>query len=368
MRILERVLDAIDRPGRNGGGLECFQEVVAPPLRGQRCDRLAQGVAVGDAAGIAGPLRRGIQPDDGAETLELGVIADRQDDPAIAHRYGVIGRDIGVAVAHAFRGFAGGEIIHRLIGQHAGHAVQQRHVDMLAPPALVALGQGGLDGDGAVEPGEDIGEGDAHFLRRAVWLAGQVHDPAHRLDDEVIARPVGIGAGLAETGDRAIDQAWVEGGQAVIVQPVLGQSTALEILDHHIGIGDKAANGVATVFGAEIDHGGALAAITGVEIGRACFPVLTFDEGRSPFAGIIAVRAFDLEHIGAKIGQGLPGPGSGQNTGQFENAQAFERRLGGGVTHPHCLASPVPVCRVVCAACIALVLANRTMKRHAGAA
>ena len=50
----------------------------------------------------------------------------------------------------------------------------------------------------------------ADLLRRAVGLAGQVHDPAHALDDEVVAGARRVGAVLAEAGDRAIDQPRVE--------------------------------------------------------------------------------------------------------------------------------------------------------------
>jgi hypothetical protein len=53
-----------------------------------------------------------------------------------------------------------------------------------------------------IEAGEDVGEGDAGLLRFAGRITGQVHDPAHALDDEVIAGARGIGAGLAEAGDR----------------------------------------------------------------------------------------------------------------------------------------------------------------------
>ena len=51
--------------------------------------------------------------------------------------------------------------------------VEQRHVDWLAAPGALALGQRRLDRDHAVEPGEDVGEGDADLLRLAVGVAGQ---------------------------------------------------------------------------------------------------------------------------------------------------------------------------------------------------
>ena len=58
---------------------------------------------------------------------------------------------------------------------------------MLAPPGPLAGEQRRLDRDHGIEAGEDVGEGDADLLRLAVRRAGQVHDAAHALDDEVVA-------------------------------------------------------------------------------------------------------------------------------------------------------------------------------------
>ena len=81
---------------------------------------------------------------------------------------------------------------------------------MLARAGALAGDERRLDGDHRIEAGEDVGKGDADLLRLAVGLAGQVHDAAHALDDEVVAGAVGVGAVLAEAGDRAVDQPRVD--------------------------------------------------------------------------------------------------------------------------------------------------------------
>jgi hypothetical protein len=49
-------------------------------------------------------------------------------------------------------------------------------------------------------------------------------------------------------------------------------------------------------------------------------------EGRAPGPGIVAgPGAFDLDDVGAEIGEDLSGPGAGQNSGEFENAQSSQR-------------------------------------------
>src|SRR5262249_20366885 len=51
-------------------------------------------------------------------------------------------------------------------------------------------------------------------------------------------------------------------------------------------------------------------------------PVAILDEGRSPLPGVVAGEAFDLDHLGAEIGQKLPGPRSGQDAGELDDPQS----------------------------------------------
>src|SRR3546814_6554911 len=95
----------------------------------------------------------------------------------------------------------------------------------LAPPQRRQDSRRGIDAS------EDVGEGDADLLRFALGIAGQVHDPAHTLDHEIVAGAGGIGAVLAETGDRAIDETRVQRRKARIVEPVFLEPADLTILD-----------------------------------------------------------------------------------------------------------------------------------------
>ena len=226
-----------------------------------------------------------------------------------------------MGIAHPARCGAGGQKVHRLIGHDRGGNVEQGHVDMLAAPGRGALMQGGQNGGGGIDAGENVGHGDADLLRLAVRLSGDAHQAGHALDDEVIAGAMRIGAGLAEAGDRAIDQARVERGERGIVQPVFRKAPDLEILDHHIGVGHQATDGFLAPGRAEIDGDRFLAPVGGMKIGRR--PILfAVDERGAPAAGVIPLGRFDLDHIRAQIRQGLTGPGAGQNPGQFDHAQS----------------------------------------------
>ncbi len=256
---------------------------------------------------------------------ELGLVADGDDDVAVGDRERLVGDDVGVRVAEAARGAAGDEVVHRLVGQHPDLGVEERHVDVLAGAGALAGDDRRLDGDHGVEPGEDVGEGDAALLRLAVRRAGQVHDAAHALDDEVVAGAVGVGAVLAEAADRAVDQPRILGAQGLVVEAEATESADLEVLDQHVGTAGERADDGASLLGAEVDGDRALAAIGGVEIGGIGAAVGVLDEGRPPCPRVVAGGRFDLDHLGAEIGEHLPRPRPGQHTGELEHADAGER-------------------------------------------
>ena len=70
-------------------------------------------------------------------------------------------------------------------------------MSMYCPAPVRARAQRGEDRDRRIHAGREIGDGDADFLRPAaglvVALAGDAHQTAHGLDDEVVARDVRIG-------------------------------------------------------------------------------------------------------------------------------------------------------------------------------
>src|SRR3984893_19015487 len=77
------------------------------------------------------------------------------------------------------------------------------------------------------------------FCGGAVRLAGQAHDAAHRLDEAIVPRTRRVGAGLAETGDRAVDQRREAILQLAIAEPVFGESADLEIFDEDVALRDQ---------------------------------------------------------------------------------------------------------------------------------
>jgi len=72
----------------------------------------------------------------------------------------------------------------------------------------------------------------------------------------------------------------------------------------------------------EIHLDRAFSAIGRVEVGGAdVVSIRPFDEGRAPTARIVARSgALNLDHVGAQVSQHLPGPGPGEDAGQFKDA------------------------------------------------
>ena len=66
--------------------------------------------------------------------------------------------------------------------------------------------------------------------------AGDRHQSAHALRDLVEARPLVIGAVLAEAGDAAIDEARIDPAQRVVIDAEPRLDVGAEVLDHHVGL------------------------------------------------------------------------------------------------------------------------------------
>jgi hypothetical protein len=127
------------------------------------------------------------------------------------------------------------------------------------------------------------------------------------------------GAGLPETGDRAVNQTRIDRGQARIVQAVLGEVANLVVLEHDIAGCGQITDDLLAGGCRQVHRDRLLAAVGGQEVGRvfAVAAIGLFQEGRSPSAGVVACsRALDLDHFCAQVGEILAAPWAGKHTGQ----------------------------------------------------
>ena len=174
-------------------------------------------------------------------------------------------------IADARGRLAGGKVVHRLIAEESDAAVEQRNVDPLSLARHCAIGQRRTDRDGGVHAGGHVDDRDADALRPAaghtISFAGDAHQSTHALRHEIVAGPVLVRTGLAETGDRAVDQSRVGFGQIVITQAVSRQITYLVVLDQHIDVLRQLAHQLLPFGLAQVHRDRFLAAIGGAEIG-----------------------------------------------------------------------------------------------------
>ena len=330
LRIGEDLLDRVDRAGRDADRFQLRQEIELGKAAGQGVEARGQGDAVGDARAVVDVIglvgEAGIA-DGLAELAPLAVIAGCNDDVPVGHREDVVGHDVGMGVAEALRRLAGRQIVHRLVAEHGDLRIEQCHVEHGAFAGRITPAQCREDAGRGIEAGIDVGHGIARLHRCALRFAGDRHRPAHALDQEVVAGARRIGAVLAEAGDGAVDQSRIGLAHRGCVEPVFDEPADLEVFDHHIGMGGEAMHQRLAFLRAEIGRDRALAAIGRVEIGGGEMLVArALDEGRAPFAGVVAFRRLDLDDIGAEIGEELADPGPGKDARQFEDAQAGEGR------------------------------------------
>src|SRR5262245_33751041 len=234
LRIGKHLVNPVDRPAR----YRCPFQRLHPFLRASLAHRLRDDgdkpSAVLHPRPIGGETqipRNTLKPGDAAELLELAVRTDGDDHMPVTRFEALIGHDIGMCVTEPGRGLVAYQIVERLIGEHGDLCVQERDVDELPLTALLAMCKCGKHADDGIEPGEQIGEGDAALdrtgARLALGQAGDAHDAAHPLNHEVIAGALGIGPVLAESGDGTVDELRIELLQAVIVETIFLETADL---------------------------------------------------------------------------------------------------------------------------------------------
>ena len=89
---------------------------------------------------------------------------------------------------------------------HLQHRLEQVHVDDLTLAAAIPLAQRDHHRERAGERGDLVGQRDRREERRAVGLAVDRREPAHRLGDRRESRLRRVGAVLAEAGDAEHDE------------------------------------------------------------------------------------------------------------------------------------------------------------------
>ena len=142
-----------------------------------------------------------LEAEDVEKPPELRVVADGDHEVAVASLERLVRRDVRVRVAVATRLLAGREVVTEHVDEPGHAGLDEVHLHRAGSAATEQRGQ---RADRALEAGEQIQQRHAGLGRRPVRVAGDRHQAAHRLRQQVVGRAVGIGAGKA--ADHGHDQ------------------------------------------------------------------------------------------------------------------------------------------------------------------
>jgi hypothetical protein len=153
---------------------------------------------------------------------------------AVLGPHPLIGCILAMARALPCRFLMVGEPLRRGPRAEPDRGFQQRALDepaLTAPLALVECRENPLH---RPHSGAEIADRQPDRSRRAVRLAGHMHDPAHSLRDQVEPAAAGGGTVIAKPGQLGIDQPRIDVTKIVITEPGARHHIGPVILDQNI--------------------------------------------------------------------------------------------------------------------------------------
>ena len=195
-------------------------------------------------------------------------------------------------------------------------AVGDRHVEVGALAGGRPGGQCGTDGGHRVQAtASAVGHRRTGKCRAAVATAARaVEVTTHGQVVEVVARPLGPWAGLAEASGRAQHDAGIHGAEGLVADAQTVDDAGAETLDDHIGVSDQLQEGVASSVGLEVQQGPTHAPVCAVGVGR----------WGDLHAGVTRNRPH-LDDVGTPVGQPASGAHRWPHRGEVQHGDPVEK-------------------------------------------
>ena len=186
-------------------------------------------------------------------------------------------------------------------------------------PLTARLDQGGEDANGAVESAGNVADGGAGPDGRTAGLAGDAHDAAHALDDDVEGGQAGVGARLSKAGDRAVDEPGRPAHQVFgpHTEPVHGAGP--EVFDEDVGLLGEPAQELHAPARVEVECHAALAAVDAEEV-RA----VALDEWAIAPRRIASVGVLDLDDLRTEVAERHGAERAGEDAGEVEDGDPVQ--------------------------------------------
>jgi hypothetical protein len=142
--------------------------------------------------------------------------------------------------------------------------------------------------------------------------------------------PLGrVGPGLAERGDRRVDEAGVHPAQVVVAQAEALHGAHAEVLAHHVGVADELAEELDAGRGLQIERDAELVAIAVLRGGHPLLDAVAPPLHAERDALAPALRRLDLDHPRAHVGEQHRAEGHRDDLAQIEHRDVVERLIHG---------------------------------------
>ena len=228
------------------------------------------------------------------------------------------------------------ERVLRLVDEAGQRRAEQRHVDPLAladgrRAVAFATDERGEDRHRPEHPADDVADRDPDLGRSPAVLVGRPgdrHEPARRLDHEVVARPIRGRPDRAVARDRQVDEPRVErGGASRRRSPRRANPPTRKFSTSTSPSLEQPAQDGGALGALEVEPDAALVAVDRQVVGGGPRPVgrRRSDPRRPPAARRVTLGRLDLDDVGAEVAEEHRAVRPGQDGRAVDDPQAGER-------------------------------------------
>ena len=129
---------------------------------------------------------------------------------------------------------------------------------------------------------------------------------------------------LAEPGHACDDERWVEFQQYIGTETEPLERAGPEVLDQYVSLADQSQQQIEIVGRLQVESNRSLVPVD--QLPPQPFAIARIPPRQSAQA-VAAIGSFDLDHVGAEVGEVTATVGAGQQGRQIDDAQAMQGRL-----------------------------------------
>ena len=209
-----------------------------------------------------------------------------------------------------------------LLKYECRHRLEHRYLDQASASGALTLVQSRQDRAGCDLADDVVAEDQRDVPRDAVAFEHQPSDAARALNNAVVRGLAGVGTICSEPGDQTVDRAWEPIEHCGGIEAESLECPWPHVRDDHVSPLEKALDDRLGRGRLEVETEIPLAPIE-VEIGAG---VLTGRRLPAELSHEIAVRALDLDDVGAVLSEAQRARRADDDGGQVEDVQSVERR------------------------------------------